>query len=342
MEKQKLIFGFKDNKIEYSFENKVFVISDKTLLENISKPSIKNQNSSLIIKSLNDTSVADVIQIKINVAETGHFLVSFEKNSLSDEKREELLKEIGHLKSEETPSAESQLKKILELLGILSKNSPIYCTFANTGDIKIEPSLMEKIQIDFPLLVLEKPRKRFSIQIGRPRDQKQPSKNKKEVSKKALLNNKEKEKIKYQPFDLFDIDYFFVFVFSLLGSFAITAAIFELMNKKGLAAFLIVLAVVFAITLVIAVYSTVYKKGKLKNPWLRYYLAIFILLGITGGIVSGYFICKGILKTDIEDFNYKRLILISILISIVSLLSSVESSRLVNIFIKKRLNKKSH
>ena len=333
MENQKLVLGFNDKETEFSFENRVFLIEDKTLLENLSKPNIKNQNSSMIIKSLNDTHISDVIQIKINVSETGHFLASFNKENLDEEKRIELLKNIGTLKSDETPTVDSQFKKIQDLLGILTQSEPIYVTFANTGDIKIDQSELEKIEVGFPLLVLEQPKKKFSIKIGKKED--------KPTKEKPAKQPKENKEVNYEPFELFDIDYLFAFIFALLGAFAITASVFELMNKEGIAAFLIVLAVVFTITLVIAVHSTVYKKAKVRNPWLRYYLAIFILLGIAGGIVAGYFICKGVLKTEIENFNYKRMMLFSIPISIVALLSSIESCRLVNLIVKLRQNKKT-
>ena len=337
MENQKLVLGFKDRETEFSFENKVFVIQDKFLLENLSKPNIKNQNSSMIIKSLNDTHISDVIQIKINVAETGHFLVSFAKESLDEEKRTELLKQIGNLKSDETPSIDIQFKKIQDLLEILNNFGPIYATFVNNGDIKIETSKLEELQLGFPLLILEQPKKKFDIKIGKPKKEKQP-KVEKEPKQKKTHQYKEKN---YEPFSLFDVDYIFALIFALLGSFAITASVFELMNKEGIAAFLIILGVVFTITLVIAVYSTVYKKCQVRNSWLRYYLAIYIIIGIAGGIVTSYFICKGVLKTEIEDFNYKKMMLISILISVVALLSSIESCRLANIFMKMRQNKKS-
>ena len=332
---ENLIFGFKEKETEYSFENKVFVVSDKALIENISKPNIKNQNSSLVIKSLNDLPVFDVVQIKVNVAETGHFLVSFNKETFNEEQRTELLKEIGTLKSDETPTVDSQFKKIQDLLGILVKYQPIYATFANTGTIKIEQLKLEQIEVSFPLLVLNLPKKKFSIMVGRTKKEKAPRE-----EKKNDTQPKEKEVVNYEPFDLFSVEYLFIFLFSLLGSFAVAAAVFELMNKKGIAAFLIVLATVFAITLVIAVRAAVYKKTKLKNPWLRYYLVIFIVLGIAAGIVSSYFICKGVLKTEIENFEYKKMMLISIPIAVVTMLSSIETSRIINIFFKKRAERK--
>ncbi len=96
-----MILGFTDKTNEYSFENKVYLIEDKLLVSNLSKPNIKNQNSSMIIKTMNNISIADVVQIKINVAETGHFLASFDKEKFSEETRNELLQNIKTLKSSE-------------------------------------------------------------------------------------------------------------------------------------------------------------------------------------------------------------------------------------------------
>ena len=324
MENQMLVLKFKDQEQEHSFENNVFVIEDKKLIQNLSKPNIKNQDSDLIIKSLNDTHIADVIQVKINVGDTGTFLVSFNKESLTDENRAKLLEEIRKLKNNETPTVELQSQKVQELLGILNNFAPIYSTFINNGDIKLDLGQVVNFELTFPLLVLKQPEKKmiFKSKAKEPKEEKQKA-----------------DKKEYQPFALFSSDYFFALFFALLASFSITASVFELMNKQGIAAFLIILAVALTITLVIAVTSIIYKKGEIRNPWLRYYIVIYVLVGIVIGVVASYFICKGVLKTEIENFNYKKMMLISSLVS-ASLLLSLTLSRLVNIiFIKIRQNK---
>ena len=333
MENQNLILKFKNQEQEYSFENKVLLVEDKKLIQNLSKPNIKNQDSSLIIKSLNDLHISDVIQIKINISETGYVLVSFSKESLTDETRTQLLEDIGKLKNNENPSNENSLKKVKDLLGILNNFSPIYATFSNNGYIKIELDELQKTQTSFPLLVLAQ---RQHKMIFKTTKAKAESVEKKEKVKKERPNKVQKE---YQPFALFNSDYFFNFLFAFLAAFAITAAVFELMNKKGVAIFLIVLAVILVITLVIAVTTVVYKKGELRNPWLRYYLGIFVLVGIILGVVGSYFVCKYLLKTDIEDFDYKKMMLISSLISAV-LLTTLSISRIANYLNKLRKKKK--
>ena len=168
MENQELILKYKDEEQEFAFTNKVNFVEDKKLVQNLSRPNIKNQDSSLIIKSLNDTHISDVIQLKINVGETGSFLASFSKDSLDDETRTKLLEEIGKLKSSDEPTLESQSQKIKELLGILNNFSPIYVTFSNTGDIKLELYKVVDFEMAFPLLILKQPEKKFIFKkIGR-------------------------------------------------------------------------------------------------------------------------------------------------------------------------------
>ena len=348
MKNQNLILKFKDQEQEYSYKNTVSIIEDKKLLQTLSRPNIKNQDSSLLIKSMNDTHISDVVQIKINIADTGFVLASFAKETLTDESRNMLLEEIGKLKSAEAPTKENSVKKIQDLLVILNNFVPIYATFSNLGDIKINTEELNTIELNFPLLVLAQPERKMIFKIGKPK--KETSKPKKKIIKskdkkvkveKVETQKPKKEKVQkeYQPFPLFDSDYFFVLFFSLLASFSITTSIFELMNKEGISAFLIVLAVILAITLVIAVTSVVYKKGELRNPLLRYYLGAFILVGLIIGVVGSFFVCKYLLKTEIEDFDYKKMMLITSLIS-AALLLSLSLSRFVNFLNKLRLKKK--
>ena len=348
MENLNLVLKFKDQEQEYSFENKVALVEDKKLIQNLSRPNIKNQDSSLLIKSLNETHISDVIQIKINVAETGAFLVSFEKGSLPEETRTKLLEEIGKLKNTDAPSKDGSIQKIKELLGILNNYHPIYATFSNSGDIKIEISDIEQFVLNFPLLMLAQPQRKMIFKVGKtkeeePKEVKAKVKKEKPAKPEKVHKDKEhKEKVhkEYKPFALFDSDYFFVLFFAFLGAFSITASVFELMNKENISIFLIILAVILTITLVIAITSVVYKKGELRNPWLRYYLGIYVLIGLVIGVVSSFFVCKGLLKTEIEDFDYKKMILISSLVS-ASLLASLSLSRLANLINIGILKKKS-
>ena len=84
MKKQPLVLKFEEENNEYIFDNKINVIENKKLVENLEKENIKNENSSLIFKSMNNLAIYDVIQLKINLSDTGVFLVNFEKDKLTE------------------------------------------------------------------------------------------------------------------------------------------------------------------------------------------------------------------------------------------------------------------
>ena len=79
MEKQPLVLKFKNKEAEYSFENKINIVQEKEFLNILSRPNYKNQNSSLVIKSMNDLAIADVIQIKVNISSVGSLFTNFNK-----------------------------------------------------------------------------------------------------------------------------------------------------------------------------------------------------------------------------------------------------------------------
>lgn len=326
-----VVFQNKNTKQEFAFENKVYLIDDKKFANKIKKQNYKNTDSPLVIKSLDDLHVSDVVQIKINLKNTGTFLANFKKEELVEEKRQKLLEEIGGLKSDEEPTVETQTKKIQKLMKILGKYSPIYVAFGNLDLIKVGLNDSVIKGLLFPLLVLPEQKKIFiNLKFTK-------SKAKSESEKTGA------DKAGYSPIELFVIDYFFIFLFSALGALAMVTAIFEIMNKQGIGIFLIILAVAFVVTEAIAMTLTIYNKGREKNPFLRFYLAAYIVVGVVVGIVGGYFISKGLIKTEIENFDYGRVVLLSSLISSITLLSSVGTSIFINkIIIKINKKKENH
>lgn len=326
---ESLIFKIKNSNQEFAFENKVYEVEDKKLVHDLGRPNFKNADSLLVIKSLNDLHISEVVQIRINLTDTGNFLASFPKEKLPEEKRDDLLKQIGALKSEEQPTEATQLEKVKKLMKILGNFQPIYVSFFNSDQIKLALNDFSIKSLKFPLLVLKKSNKivlSFSLFKKRKND--------------MQIEKTSKETPQYAPIELLTLDYFFIFLFAVLGSLGIITSIFELMNKQGIGIFLIILSVAFFVVEIIAVTLTVYPKGKLRHPLLRYYLIPFILVGIVIGIVGGYFISIGLLKTEIENFNYKKLIILSVIISLVSLLSSIGLSIPGNILIQKIQKKK--
>lgn len=314
----RVVFKNKNTNHEYSFNNGVCFIQDKKFAKELVKPNYKNSESPVVIKSLNDLSVADVIQIKINLENTGCFWANFEKSLLNEEKREKLLKELRNLKSEEETTKSSQTKKAIKIVKILEKYAPIYVVFNNFDSTKITLNYFNMQELSIPVLFLPQ-HKKLLLNL-------EP----KHVFKKPLKQKEKKEKKVYAPIELFCMDYFFIFLFSLFCALASVTAVFEIMNKQGIGVFLIILVIAFIVTEAIAMTLTIYNKGKEKNPYLRYYLSIFILVGVVFGVVAGYFISKNLLKTEIENFNYNKVVLISTLISSFSLLSSIGTSIFIN------------
>ena len=319
MKKKTLILKDVESGNEFLFEDKVFLIEDAFLIDNLEKPSIRNSESKIVIKTLNDTHVSDVIQIKVSMNETGTFLISFAKDGLDYEKRKSLLQEISGLKSNAVQTNSTQLKKTKNLVAILNKYKPIYATFVNDGEYTVNITKLSLEEFKFPLLVLHK------------------SQQKTVVTQAPVVKTKEgKSKPKYQRFSIFTVDYLFVLLFAALCAFGAFTALFEFKNEENIAIFLLVLSVAFACVLVLSVQSTLYKKGKIINPWLRYYLIIFILLGVVGGTVAGYYVSKMVLKTEIENFDYKKVILMAGGISAAVCLATLTLSRLVNLITKKK------
>ena len=317
MKKKTFCLKFKNQDREFLFEDKVFVIEDKKLVTELEKPAYKNVESELVIKSMNDLHISDVIQIKVNLAETGYFLVSFQKDSLPEEKRKLLLEEISSLKSNAVQTNSTQLKKARKLVEILNKYQPIYASFVNNGTYKVNITKLSEEELKFPVLVLNKVENRRVFKFG------------------------SKSKNSYDTFPLFNAEYVFIMLFALLGSFGIFSAVFEVLNKQTIAIFLCILAAAFVFVLIVAMYNAIYKKGRIKNPLIRYYLCIFIIVGIALGITAGYFVCKYLFKTEIEDFNYMKCLYFSVPIALVSLLSSAFTCSIANLIMKKKQENKS-
>lgn len=311
---------FEGKEQEYTFENKVCVVDDKDLISNLKKENIKNEDSTLVISSLNNLQIADVIQFKINLAQTGYFLVNFQKDQITEEKRELILNKIKELKDDSEPTTEKQFEKIKKLLGILGDFNPIYVSFLNKGEILIPIDELLKLEVKYPLLVLKslvnkQPKKITKINIDKS------------------INVGFKIRIKID-FDLFRVDYIFCIIFAILGTFGITTGVFEIMNKESLATFLLILATIFIGVLTFCIYSCVYKKGKANSKGLRYYLILFVCVGIALGITIAYFVSKFVLKTKIDNFDFSKWTSLSILISSGVLLLTIPLIRLVNIIYK--------
>lgn len=156
MKINELVFKFEEDKNEFSFSENLCLIDNKKLIKNLSRENIKNGNSSLIIKSMNDLPIYDVIQLKIRLDDTGSFLVNYSKENFTEEKRESLINKIKELKDNEEPTLEKQKVKISKLIGILNTSNPMFAVFRQNGDINIGfDDFKELTQSSFILLIIK-------------------------------------------------------------------------------------------------------------------------------------------------------------------------------------------
>lgn len=333
MENEKLVLKFEENDDLLEYENKVILIEDKKLINDLGKENIRNGNSSLLIKSLNDLPVYDVIQLKINVAETGVFLASFSKDKIDEKVREELLNKIKELKDDVTPTHETQLAKINKLIAILNEYLPIYISFRNYGDIKVTFDELKDLEVSSPLFLLFKPEKPKKIKpVKEPKPRKEIKFNFKKLKIKFKLPKFPKIHI---DFPLFTVDYLFCGIFPLLFGFGIVTGIYEVLNDQSISIFLFIIAGLFLGITYYTVYETLYKKGKLNYKGLRYWLLLYIFIGAAIGIVVGFVISKFALKDEVESINYGLMMAIGAPSSAVVSMLSIYASMLINLIVKK-------
>ena len=321
MENEKLVLKFEEAENEYTFENKITFLDDQKLIKILEKPNIKNEDSSLIIKSMNSLPIYDVIQIKVNMSETGVFLANFDKEKFDEKTREELLQKIGELKDNVSPTKETQLNKTKKLVEILNSFNPIYVSFKNSGDIKFENADLEEIEVKFPFIFLVKPVKEFA---------------KKERKHTEFHIKKLKIKLPEITFPLFQYDYLFIALFAFLSSFGVMLGMFCLKNKESIGPFVLVIAGAIIGVMFYVLYTTLYKKCEEKYKGLRYYLIPFIVVGIVIGTIVASIVSKKVIKIKVQNLNMKKITWLSVLISSVLLIITIPASRLINKLIKKQ------
>lgn len=314
MKATNLILKFEGEENEYIFENKVALVNDDKLVKNLEKTNIKNGNSSLIFKSMNNTPIYDVIQLKVNMSETGVFLVNFSKDQLDEKKRTKLIEEIKVLKTPNKPNQNSQLKKTFSLIEILNKYKPIYVAFKNSGEIKLNINKLLEANVKFPLLVLKKQPKKLKLSFI-----------------KQKRTNKAK-KVSNRTYALLSPDYIFILLFALLTNFGIGTAFLELKEGGPTAIFLFIISFVILCTLEYSLYLTLYKNKEIRHKNLHSYLLIFVILGTILGLVCSYFTSKFVLKLPIEtNLSYLLTIGGSIILSLIT----IPLTCVINFIIKK-------
>ena len=309
MKTKELILKFEESDNLYNFADKINKIEDKKLVKILGRENVKNSNSTLIIKSMN-LAIFDVIQFKINVAEVGSFLFNFKKDKMNDKIREEILSKISELHDNVEPSKETQIKKIKNLIKIVSSYDQIYCSYVPNGKFKFTidelKECLDKVNFDFPILVLEN--------------------NEKDIF------DAENSKLGFRKFS---IDYIFTTIFSILMSFGVLTGVFQIFNKQSIAAFLLVLAFVFFGVLSYSIYSTIYKQNKEVNRKLKYFLLIYTTIGILAGTVLGIVVSKFAIEVVVEGLSLLTVSIISGAISLALSIASIFVPKLINLIVSK-------
>lgn len=197
-----LTLKFEENETEFLFGEKLNIVSDEKLIKSLGRENIKNGNSTLQIKSLNLLPIYDVIQLKINVLDTGTFLVNFEKEKIDENTRNSLIEKIKTLKNDAEPTKELQIEKIKKLLAIIEEFHPIYATYRNTDILKLTQeeltNITNEIDFTFPLLFLVKMPKEKIVKVKeeKPEKIKSPKPGKLKEEKPTKIKEEKPIKVK--------------------------------------------------------------------------------------------------------------------------------------------------
>lgn len=326
MEIRELIIAQKDSSARFIFNRKVNLVTSTELSDELLKANYDLENSSYFYESLDNLPLNEVFQIKVRIASTGVMMLNFPKEGFSEETKQKLFEEISGLKDNQTPTADLQKEKISKVIDIANKYTPIYVSYANTGDFVFVRSTFEEIlaskEIDFPVLLLLN-----SIgYVDQPSNQK-----KKKGIVKTPSQKREGSSFSFKEIlpQLKSLDYIFFGVFSIFIAFGLVVSIFEIMNGEGIAAFLIILTIAFYAILNYATY-----KAFKENEYFEYKLkrmivpAIYILVGIVLGIVVGYSITTYVIKVKEEiEINTALIYGFSIPVSILLAYSSLATPK---------------
>ena len=278
---KKLVIGKVNKEKSLVFDKQINIIDDLALSKELGTENIKNEDSNLIIKSMSDTQIADVIQIKINLTSVGTFLVNFNKDAFSEDDRKALFNALTALKDKQEPTEKNQFEKASKILEIINKYKPEYVTYQNNGSIKVDAAeIAKKIKWDFPLLILANQPKQPSIF--------DKLKNTKLFNKKYIKG-----------------DYVFTAVFTLLFAFALVASIHEFLTGQNIATFLLIVSIIFTGILGYVNYKNSIPE---KDKNLKFVLMIYTAIGWVVGVVGGTLISKLLLTTGELTFDLVKVL----------------------------------
>lgn len=300
---EKLIFSNKYLNKDYSFEEPINQLTDKALIKILKKENYRNEDSGLFVTSLNNISISELFQIKINVSNVGVFVANFEKEKINDETKKTLIDDISKLKTEGEISDEEQFEKIRNVLNILNKFGTIFITFSNVQNFKVEKD-------DFVKLINKDDFHTYVLFLNAPKVVKT-----KEVKNKE---SNEKKSIEVISFKDFAIDYTFFSIFCFIASFSLILGLIMSFNSDSLSILLFILTGAFfgIYSYAIFKYMNDYKKWSFDFQKLKF-LVLLSLAGIILGIVIGYLVGYFVIKpTEGKTINYRQSLAIAIPVSI--------------------------
>lgn len=293
MEINQLIIASKNSSERFTFNNKINLV-DSTLLSDELLKGVKNlENTEYILESHDNVSIGSLFQIKVHIAKTGSIFVNWKSDTLDSDTKERLIGEISTLKDGVEPSFETQKEKIKKVLEIVGKYNPVFVCYNNAGDFLFTRSTFEEIakdiEINFPILLLL-----ASLDFV---ESTSSIKTKRVFKQKSTDNPKSAWNFKESLAKFKSLDYVFFGAFSLFIAFGLVASIFEIKNGEGLAAFLLILTIVFIITLFYATYraskENEYFSYNIKDMWVP---MTYIVLGVALGIVIGFLVTTYLIK----------------------------------------------
>lgn len=341
-----LVISQKNSMTKFTFPAKVNIVGSTELSEEIIYLDPSLSDSNYVIDSEDGLQLHDLINIKINIANTGVIYASFKRDEFTIERKEELFSRLVELRDNLTPTKETQGLKLVRIFKIIDYFKPVFVSYVNNGDYIFTRAsideLLKDIEIGYKILVLlpsinltpiKKERNKivlFKKPVKKPKDPEEP---------KA-----KKEKGKYKLPTLFTFDYMFFLIFAAFIAFAVYVSIFQIINGEAIAAFILVLAVVFVITLNFATYRTyrdggdfVYEIGKIWVP------ILYPVLGAIIGTMIGFVVAQFVMTTAedvVVDFGLLIAIVMpsTVAIAIASIFSPLLTSKITANFAKNHVN----
>lgn len=337
MEIKTLIIAQNNSDEKFTFNNKINLVTSTLLSDELLKENYNLGDSPFVIESNNNLALKDTFQLKIRIAQTGIMMVYFDKETLNDEQKQNILSEIKALKDGVTPTFDTQKAKIRKVVEIISKYNPMFIGYFNNGDFVFTSHTLEELlmdlEISFPLLIIVPS---ISFEENEAKEKKnKPAKSKKES---AAVSTDKDLYIK----SLKCIDFVFFGIFASFIAFGSIISGFEIQNGDGIAVFLIVLSVAFFGILTYAAYKSYKERDlfqyKFKNLIIP---CTYILVGIALGIVIGFLITNFVIKPKEEiAIDIPTLLVVGGLIalgaSVVALSLPKPISLLINKISKKR------